>query len=382
MFPICDENLCTGCGACANACQTSCIQMIEDKYGELHPFVDQSKCIKCGACKKACPIYDNQHLAVVNEGVQKCFAAVRKDLDKHIRCASGGIASLIMEMALKRGWRVYATELNEILEVRIAECEKISDIDRFRGSRYVQSSTGTTFKDIKKALCNGKVLFIGTPCQVAGLKRLCINRIENLYTCDLVCHGVSPYSYLQAEIKRLKCGHITDITFRGVKANEDHWLTLWNGTEKAYSKYRGRVPYEVGFYSGITLRNSCHSCRFTCINRPGDLSLGDFLGLQSASNIFRKNMVTLVLQNSTKGNELLRFIGDDTIIEERPIEEAIVGGISLREPFPQTEDSLKFREYYVRYGYKKAILKITRKYIVQSYCKGIMNKIKKVTIEL
>ena len=376
MFPICDENLCTGCGACANACQTLCIQMTEDRYGELHPSVDENRCIKCGACKRVCPIYNDQHLTVVNEGIQKCFAAVRKDLDEHIRCASGGIASLIMELALKKGWRVYATELDEKLEVRIAECKSDSDIDRFRGSRYVQSFAGTTFKDIKAALKNKKVLFIGTPCQVAGLKRLCANEIENLYTCDLVCHGVSPYSYLNSEIKRLKYRSITNITFRGVKAKEDHWLTLWNGTKKVYSKYRGRVPYEVGFYMGITLRNSCHSCRFTCTNRPGDLTLGDFLGLKSKSDFFRNNKVTLVLQNSAKGKELLEFIKDDIFIEQRPIEEAVVGGISLREPFPHTEDSLKFREYYVRYGYKKAILKITRKYIIQSYCKAIISKIK------
>lgn len=378
LFPICDENLCTGCGACANACQVLCIQMTEDKYGELHPSVDQSKCIKCGACKRACPIYNDQYLTVINKKTQKCYAAVRNDLDKYIRCASGGIATLIMEQALKRGWRVYATKLDDALEVRIAECKIIEDIDRFRGSRYVQSSSGTIFKNIKDALRMGKVLFIGTPCQVAGLKRLCVNKMENLYTCDLICHGVSPYSYLQEELKRLNYRSITDITFRGVNANEDHWLTLWSGSKKMYSKYRGRVPYEVGFYTGITLRNSCHTCRFTCTNRPGDLTLGDFLGLKSTSNIFKKNKVTLALQNSEKGRELLEFIKNDAFIEERPVDEAIAGGISLREPFPQTVDSMKFRELYIRYGYKKAILKITRKYITQSYFRGIINNIKKL----
>ena len=60
----------------------------------------------------------------------------------------------------------------------------------FRGSKYVQGDLKDCFTEIKKHIEKKTVVcFIGTPCQVCGLKSFLGKEYDNLVTVDVVCHG-------------------------------------------------------------------------------------------------------------------------------------------------------------------------------------------------
>ena len=105
---------------------------------------------------------------------------------KQPRVASGGIATFLMEKAFLAGWKVFGTALDQEMIIEVKELKSLDEMEMFQGSRYVQSNVGDSFKKIKEAVKQGRTLFIGTPCQEAGIRALCGKNAENLYTCDLV----------------------------------------------------------------------------------------------------------------------------------------------------------------------------------------------------
>ena len=237
MQEICPREKCTGCAACYNVCPKNCIQMKENEYGEVQPFIAEKECIDCGSCRRVCPNVDEKYISLLNPKAEVCYAAARKELQKQPRVASGGIATFLMEKAFLAGWKVFGTALDQEMIIEVKELKSLDEMEMFQGSRYVQSNVGDSFKKIKEAVKQGRTLFIGTPCQVAGIRALCGKNAENLYTCDLVCHGVNPQSYLWEELKwkNKDKNNLTNITFRGVSSTEDYWLCLWKNGTKEYT---------------------------------------------------------------------------------------------------------------------------------------------------
>lgn len=352
---VCDYKLCTGCEACKNICPKQCIMMIEDTLGNIKAAINLNSCISCGLCKKICPV----NKPVEFNKVIVCFAAVRKNRNELKRCASGGIATLLMEQCFLNGFKVFGSRFDEKMQPRVMELLRREDIEHFKGSLYVQSFVGNAFSMIKNYLnSNESVLFVGTPCQVAGLRSFLQKKYTRLVCCDLFCHGVSPYSYLEQELKYLNKGKITNITFRGYHAKEDHWLTLWDGTDKVF-KQAGIVNYYLkAFYDCVTLRDNCYMCRYATDVRIGDISLGDFLGLkQAAGDKFVTNCVTAVLINTPNGEALFNEIKKSVDYIERPCEEVVAGGPSLQHPSKRPKTRDRFEKYYSDLGYSKSVRK-------------------------
>lgn len=350
---VCDYRLCTGCGACRNICPKKCIIMKEDKLGNLKATIDSKGCISCEQCKKICPVNNPIEL----KKVMKCFAAVRKDRDELVRCASGGIASLLMEQCFLKGFKVFGSRFDMKLCPKVMELLSCEEIGYFKGSLYVQSSVGNSYAQIKKYLdSNESVLFVGTPCQVAGLKSFLQQEYAKLICCDLFCHGVSPYSYLEQELQYLNKGNITNITFRGYSVKEDHWLILWNEGRKVFKQAGVTNYYLKGFYDSVTLRDNCYICKYATDVRAGDISLGDFLGLkQDMGGKFKTNCVTAVLINSKQGELLFNGIRNSIDYQQHPYEEAVSGGESLRSPSIRPHARDKFEKLYINFGFPKSI---------------------------
>ena len=346
MPELCDKSQCTGCAGCVNACPVQCISLKPDDMGRPVPVIDEKKCISCKKCVSVCPVINQ---ASVYDPI-KCFAAMRKDVASLKRCASGGVATLLMEYYIQQeNWSVYSTCLNSELVPEITEICSKQDIEKCKGSLYVQSQTGRVFQNILAALKKGRnVLFIGTPCQVAALIMYTpMGYRNNLYCCDLFCHGVVPYSYLKDELNYLKQKDITSVTFRGYDVREDHWFITWNGTKKIYAKSGLINYYSKAFYDCVSLRENCFYCRYAQSKRCGDLSLGDFLGLDKKSmEHFRNNCVTAILLNTEKGSQLLTNIIDLLKIDERPYAEAVAGGASLQKPSIKPESRSRFEKKY------------------------------------
>ena len=175
---ICEKEKCTGCYACYNICPKDAIEMKEDEYGNIYPQIDESKCIKCGLCKKICKSKDNMNF----NSIKKAYAVWNKDNDIRRTSTSGGAATTLYNYFIENngiGYGVNNYEDNKVAFYRICNTE---DISRVRGSKYVHAYVENSYREAETDLKDGKkVIFIGTPCQVAGLKAYLRKEYENLY---------------------------------------------------------------------------------------------------------------------------------------------------------------------------------------------------------
>lgn len=291
MINITDKYKCCGCTACVSACPKNCISMSADREGFLYPVVDSVKCIDCGLCEKVCPVLH----PVNNETEPLVYAAINNNEAVRMQSSSGGIFTLIAEYVLEHGGVVFGACFDSDWNVIHDYTETKDGLARFRGSKYVQSHVGICFTQVKTFLDSGReVLFSGTPCQVAGLKNYLRKPYSNLFTVDLVCHGVpSPEvwrRYLQEAVCRvygikkknvINLGeYIYDISFR---AKDKGWkkynikIIFRNGKVEMMPFFEN--SYMNVFLSDLSLRPSCYACPTKLHHVQSDITLADFWGV-------------------------------------------------------------------------------------------------------
>lgn len=309
---------CSGCGACKQKCPQNAISMVESEYGFVTPRIDEGKCIDCGLCTKACPII-NRESSLLNPDVKPIALGVRhKSKDILSKSTSGGAFTAIVEII--RPDYVFGVVFDENFKV-IHVCKEADDIDSFRGSKYVQSDTGDTFRATKDLLSAGKrVLYTGTPCQIAGLKMFLGKEYENLYTCDLVCEGVSNQHIFDEFLIGLsqKYGRIKNISFRNKERNgwerSDFFVEF-----EAHSPYKETCQTKDVFYMNNMMflggsRHSCYDCKFNRLPRQGDFTIGDLWGWKDIIPQWNDNKgISLLMLNSFKAQayrELLASVSD------------------------------------------------------------------------
>ena len=215
MIKIENKTECMGCHACFNKCPKQAIEMVEDEKGFKYPKVNKEKCIECGLCEKVCPIINNRK--ILNE--PKAYAIINKKDEIREKSSSGGIFTLLAEYVIKNGGVVFGAAFDENWNVKHYYVEDIQDINIFRGSKYMQSIIGNTYKQAEEFLKDDRiVLFTGTPCQIEGLKAYLGKEYDKLYTQDIICHGVpSPKVhniYLEYLKKKFKANKIENISHR------------------------------------------------------------------------------------------------------------------------------------------------------------------------
>ncbi len=300
-------DLCCGCTACMFVCGQSAIRVRENERGFQTAIIDELRCIHCNRCKEVCPINEqtgNKHRL----HSQVYLAVKRKDQRLRMKSQSGGVFYALAEQILHDGGVVYGVQMNNQCEAVYARIEKERRLAPLRGSKYVQARLGDTFQSVCDDLQNQKyVLFSGTPCHVKGLKLLLKEKnanMDNLYTVDLVCHGVpSPLVFRE---------HISELEKRyGQKVNQFVFRDKqfgWHGhVGVAMTKNRQYVTneYVKVFYSSFALNECCYHCRFANLNRPGDITIGDCWGIEKAYPEFDDNKgCSLIILNNPKGSEL------------------------------------------------------------------------------
>lgn len=358
---ICNESQCSGCYACVNICPKKAIIMVENSLSEIHPEIDEEKCVSCGLCKKVCP----QNCVPPRRTALKCYAAFSKNFADRMDSASGGIGTLLHRTFLTHDNAVgYSVRWDQNFNAVYCRNNDISNIDCFRGSKYVQSQMMDVPKqiesDLKKELT---VLFIGLPCHVAGLLNfLNLRNIDcsELVTVDLLCHGVCPASYLHQEIEYMKSKSklrtIQNITFRSNRKFRSFHIcmdgTTAHGRSYCLNKYSDTDYYFRGFLQdGTTLRESCYHCKFAEPSRVADISIGDFIGLGKDPQYVpyesdQKN-ISVVLCNSEKGVRTYQSIIQHLNSVERFPEEAFQSCPALRKPY---EKGIYRDEFIKRYA--------------------------------
>ena len=304
MIDVVNKKDCCGCSACVQICPKQCISLKEDFEGFLYPIVDKDVCIDCGLCEKACPILHQ------GEGGKplKVYAARNLNEETRNQSSSGGIFTLLAEGVIKDGGVVFAAKFDEHWGVKHDYTETIEGLSVLRGSKYVQSTIGNTYREAKDFLKQGrKVLFCGTPCQIAGLKRFLSKEYENLLTIDFVCHGVpSPgvwRNYLNETIAQM-CdknsvssdpiskgnARIESISFRNKCTGWKKYsfaLTLSATTRSgakntvSLSEVFSDNTFMKGFLANLYLRPSCYACAAKCGKSGSDITVGDLWGASS-----------------------------------------------------------------------------------------------------
>ena len=323
---------CTGCMACNNACNHQAIGVVKDKAGFLHPVVIKENCVECNLCEKACPIVTP--LEPMNAFPSSY--AVWHEKDRTVS-SSGGAFSAFARMVLAQGGVVVGAAFDKDLHLRHVIIDKVDELHVLRGSKYVQSEIGNTFKAIKEYLLEGqKVLFCGTPCQVAGLRGFIRKNYDHLLTADLICHGVPSDSVFQSYLIKLKnrLGKKDEVVANYEFRRRKGWTLNPSVTTTSYCGPLFEVDalYLDAFDKGAIFRESCYHCPFAQIPRTGDVTLGDFWGIGRHGKKFKHNVtkgVSLLLVNSEKGKIALSTLGKDVFMEQRSVEEAIIENHNL-----------------------------------------------------
>lgn len=378
---ICPKEKCTGCYACINACNHGCISMQEDDMGCVHPVVDETHCIHCNLCKSSCP----NNIELEYSYPSKCIAAWIEDKNKRRICASGGIGTCISEYVIKQGGVVFGSRYDSEMTPIMSYTEDIEELEYFKGSRYVQSLVGEdTYKNVRKFLRKDRlVLFVGTPCQVAGLKSFLRKDYNNLITVDLICHGVSPTKYLKEEVAYLSDKYvlkdISDIRFRGNDGN-NYRLTLWdkdrrklfprdNYREKIFQLDENEQFYLQGFLLGVSMRENCYTCNYARPERISDITIGDFIGIgKEVPFPYQKYNVSSVMLNTPKGIVFYDKVSkesDSLVNIERKYEERLAYKPSLVHPFKRHPLNKQFQDEYKKRGFVKGIRVVLHDYMKQ-----------------
>lgn len=357
---------CCGCTACRNVCPVSAISLEEDKEGFLYPAINGELCIECGKCIEVCPFKDYKK----QQFETKVYAVKHKDENVLYSSSSGGAFTAISDYILKNGGVIYGASFDEDMKVVHTRAEDAEQRNLMRGSKYVQSYCGDCFELVKRDLEEGKtVLFTGTPCLCAGLGNYLNKEYPNLFLCDIVCHGVSSPKLFKDYTKTLfKNASVKQLSFRSKKNGWRGYNVYVNRDNKENLNSPKSRTYIWLYSQSAILRPSCYNCKFTNFDRPSDITIGDFWGIEKCKPHMDDNKgVSLVLVNSEKGRDLFDSIKDTIYFEESNKTECLQH--NLREPTPLPPNRTKFWEDYEKKGFNY----VARKYTPY----GLMYRIKK-----
>ncbi len=309
------KDVCTGCGACQTECVFGAISMGADQDGFWTPVVDSKKCVRCSKCVEICPI---THI-VTSDNTPAAYAAYNTDEQTRLSSSSGGIFRLIADQIIGDGGVVFGAAFDERFRVVHTFTESSDGLTAMQGSKYVQSFLGDSFKRVEAFLNEGRVvLFTGTPCQVSGLKAYLRRDDSNLFTQDVVCHGVPSPKLWQKYVayREKRAGSETrSVSFRNKASGWRRFSVAFqfsNGEE--YRQTFDKDMMMMAFLKNICLRPSCYDCRFKSISRQSDITLADFWGIWDIAPEMSDNQgISLIITQSQKGEFLFDQIKEQIV---------------------------------------------------------------------
>lgn len=350
---VSDHEACTGCGVCALSCPVGCITMKESSEGFFYPKVDKGKCVGCGLCEEKCHL---NHKGRFEEG--KGYAVISRNKDELQSSSSGGVFSVLARKILDSGGLVVGCELHDG-NPRHVIIRKPADLHRLRGSKYVESDLAPVLQELAEEAGSGrKILFSGTGCQIGAVRSL-LGENENILYAEILCHGVPSRSLFQKHnefIEQKYNDRLTDIKFR-CKENAS-----WNTSYRfAYTFQSGKtvtVPaykdaYYMHFIKGSIMRPSCYRCAYAGSMRIGDITLGDYWGVENHHPVLDASKgVSAVLVNSPAGERLFNECSEELTVIPTKIQYVQERVHALKAPIskPPERDSIYARIEEIGYA--------------------------------
>ena len=378
---LCDQYKCTQCMACVNVCPKGCISMEDAGDGFAIPHIKSDICIECGACMMAC-----HRLSSVAEyrTPLKTLACWTKRDDDRRKSSSGGAFSVIARKVLSENGVVFGATMDPNLQVKHISIEKVEDIIKLQGSKYVQSYLGDTYKQVRELLRQKRlVLFTGTPCQVGGLLTFLRKKYDNLITCDVVCHGVPSQKSFDSFCEKVHLkGRCQKVSFRftdgwGFQLAYELIAPTKAGNSNKKLIYPKNAYYLRAFSKGLMFSEACYTCAYACPDRVTDVTLADYwgLGVMKPFKYPTHKGISLLLVNSDKALSLLNECSD-LFFEERPFEEAVRGNHNLshasERPFG--------RDTYYEDAKTMHISALSKKYKIKATIRDYMRLLKQIII--
>ena len=329
---LADKEQCTGCAACANKCPRQCIKMADDELGFKYPVINLDECIGCNACTNVCPVLHTE--SSVKNKYNDIYAAWSTDDNLRDSSSSGGIFSELAKDILKSGGVVFGAAFNEAFLVEHIFVDDINMLYKLRGSKYLQSDMSMSYREVQSCLKQGrKVLFCGTPCQVAALKQYLNCDQENLLSVDFICHGVpSPkvwkdYLLYQNKLYNKDIRQLLSINMRSKVSGWSRYnysmAFEYSDGEKRYIHNQDNLFMKL-FGGDYILRESCFECQFKGFERVSDITLGDFWGIWNIDSEMDDNKGTsLVIVHNQKGSSAIADIKERTNIKPMSKDEAL-----------------------------------------------------------
>lgn len=315
---------CTGCALCANVCSHQAISMVWSQEGFLIPHVDEDACTHCGVCVRMCPAL---RPAPPSEKLKDCrveaYGAWHRSSEVHRSSSSGGIFTALAEQTIARGGCVFGVIWQDKLHAVFTKAETLDELAAMRGSKYTMAIPGAVYQEVRRELKKGRrVLFAGTPCQVHALRTLLRRPNENLLTLDVVCHGVPSRLLLERYIEEAEASEGKSVQYVDFRDKRSSWLnysqTCWFSDGSRLSHLLHEDAYMSLFLSDVLLNRCCYHCRYSHFPRQGDITLGDFWGVQELHPDWPiREGISAVLVNSERGNRALSSL--NASVELRPV---------------------------------------------------------------
>lgn len=352
---ICPHVACTGCMACESACHHDAIRINHDLMGFHYPVKDVDKCVACGLCEKVCP--NNAPLPF--RSAQEAFVAAAVETEEQSTSTSGGLASVMARYVIRHGGVVYGCTSDDAPHIRHIRIDTEKDIRLLKGSKYVQSDMQGIVAAVKTDLSRGTtVLFIGTPCQVAGLSSALRKPYANLFTADFVCHGVPSQEIfnrlMNAEYPAFASKPLS-VQFRRKDAKgSSYGVYLTDGDKHiCHEETFPDSRYAAGFLGGMYYRQSCYQCHYARLERVSDITLGDYWDrerryVQLANH---DGGLSMILVNTEKGKSLMTSIGENITSSPITPEELASHNGQLRRPMKRHAGYVRFQSEYMNNGY-------------------------------
>lgn len=401
MINISDKENCCGCSACVQKCPKQCITLKEDNEGFLYPLVDKDKCIDCGLCEKVCPVLHQNE----SRKPLKVYAAINKNEEIRRQSSSGGVFTLLAEKIINEGGVVFGARFDDSWEVMHDYTDTIEGLAAFRGSKYVQSRIEDNFQKAENFLKEGrKVLFSGTPCQIAGLKSYLRKDYGNLLAVDFICHGVpSPgvwRRYLKETIAR-QCekksvssdpisnenARVESISFRDKRSGWEKFsfaltlsATTRNGIKNTVSLcqvYHENL-FMKGFLADLFLRPSCHHCPTKNIKSGSDITIADFWKIEDIIPDINSidNGVSCLLLNTTNGINLFSLIYPFVDCREADFEYVCKYNKALYISSKKPEKRIDFYKKIQRHEISSTINEFTKRSLILRFKNRIIKYLK------
>lgn len=324
-----DKNLCSGCKACGDVCNTKAITFPVDKEGFWYPEVNEDRCTRCKQCIKTCPALTGYE---TDKNSPEVYAAWTKDESVRLNSTSGGVYYEFAKYVISNnGYIAGCVYDKDYKSAKHIVSNSIDDLKKIMGSKYFQSNTEGVFTEIKKLLDKDNVvLFCGAPCQCASLYKFLRKSYKNLITIDFICRGINSPKAFEKYINELEVKNKSKVNFVRLKDKRTGWQSLAsnvkfeNGSE--YHKDRYHDWWIRGYICGnLYMRPVCHACQFKELPRIADITIGDFWGIEGCNKEDMFKGVSSMLLNSKVGIDLFNSVKNELNYIEKSIDDVTKG---------------------------------------------------------